>query len=170
MYHKESLTQSSAVILSTNFGWSKAKQTSVQIWYNIVLGLCITRNHSPGLLRWSCIQILEGQRRRECHLVGLGNSETHATSSVHDPAIIERTLGHVLGPFTALNRSYLYIKHCNLNNKAVGTLWRALSEPPQRWQGPDPRPLALLVGTHSAFGPELAYRLRVAQPTLIFDA
>ena len=52
-------------------------------------------------------------------------------------------------------------------NKAVGTIWRALSKPPQRRQGPDPRPLWLLVGTPSAFGPELAYRLRVAQPTLM---
>ena len=51
--------------------------------------------------------------------------------------------------------------------KAVGTIWRALSKPPQRRQGPDPRPLWLLVGTPSAFGPELAYRLRVAQPTLM---
>ena len=39
--------------------------------------------------------------------------------------------------------------------------------PPQRRQGPDPRPLLLLVGTPSAFGPELAYRLRVAQPSLM---
>ena len=44
---------------------------------------------------------------------------------------------------------------------------RALSKPPQRRQGPDPRPLWLLVGTPSAFGPELAYRLRVAEPTLM---
>ena len=34
-------------------------------------------------------------------------------------------------------------------------------------QGPDPRPLWLLVGTPSAFWPELAYNLRVAQPTLM---
>ena len=33
---------------------------------------------------------------------------------------------------------------------------------PQRRQGPDPRTLWLLVGTPSAFGPELACRLRVA--------
>ena len=33
--------------------------------------------------------------------------------------------------------------------------------------GPDPRPLWLLVGTPSAFVPEFAYRLRVAQPTLM---
>ena len=51
--------------------------------------------------------------------------------------------------------------------QAVGTIWRALSKPPQRRQGPDPRPLWLLVGTPSAFGPELAYRLRVARA--LFD-
>ena len=85
----------------------------------------------------------------------------------YDPEIIERTIGLVLGPFTALYRSFL--KHCTLTNKAVGTIWRALSKPPQRRrrQGPDPRPLWLLVGTPSAFGPELAYRLRVVQPTLM---
>ena len=78
----------------------------------------------------------------------------------YDPSIIERTIGLVLGPFTASYRSFL--KLCTLTNKAVGTIWRALSKPPQRRQGPDPRPLWLLVGTPSAFGPELAYRLRVA--------
>ena len=83
----------------------------------------------------------------------------------YDPEIIERTIGLVLGPFTALYRSFL--KRCTLTNKAVGTIWRALSKPPQRRQGPDPRPLWLLVGTPSAFGPELAYRLRVAQHTLM---
>ena len=83
----------------------------------------------------------------------------------YDPEIIERTIGLVLGPFTALYRSFL--KRCTLTNKAVGTIWRALSKPPQRRQGPDPRPLWLLVGTPSAFGPELAYRLRVVQPTLM---
>ena len=83
----------------------------------------------------------------------------------YDPEIIELTKGLVLGPFTALYRSFL--KRCTLTNKAVGTIWRALSKPPQRRQGPDPRPLWLLVGTPPAFGPELAYRLRVAQPTLM---
>ena len=83
----------------------------------------------------------------------------------YDPDIIERTIGLVLGPFTALYRSFL--KRCTLTNKAVGTIWRALSKPPQMRQGPDPRPLWLLAGTPSAFGPELAYRLRVAQPTLM---
>ena len=83
----------------------------------------------------------------------------------YDPVIIERTIGLVLCPFTALCRSFL--KRCTLTNKAVGTVWRALSKPPQRRQGPDPRPLWLLVGTPSACGPELAYRLRVAQPTLM---
>ena len=83
----------------------------------------------------------------------------------YDPAIIERTIGLVLGPFTALYRSFL--KRCTLTNKAVGTIWRTLSKPPQRRQGPDPRPLWLFVGTPSAFGTELAYGLRVAQPSLM---
>ena len=118
----------------------------------------------PCLLRWSCLQTSEGQRRSEFHLVGLKNSETPSTSSVW-PAIIERTIGLVLGPFTALFRSFL--KRCTLTNKVVGTIWRTLSKPPQRRQGPDPRPLWLFVGTPSVFGTELAYRLRVAQPTLM---
>ena len=81
----------------------------------------------------------------------------------YDPAIIEMTIGLVLGPFTALYRSFL--KPCTLTNKVVGTIWRALSKPPKRRQGPDPRPLWLLCGTPSAFGPVLAYRLCIAQPT-----
>ena len=36
----------------------------------------------PCLLRWSCLQTSEGQRRSEFHLVGLENSETPSTSSV----------------------------------------------------------------------------------------
>ena len=68
----------------------------------------------------------------------------------------ERTIGLVLGPFTALYISFL--KHCTLTNKAVGTIWRDLSKPPQRRQGPDPRPLWLLVGTPLVPGPELASR------------
>ena len=53
-------------------------------WLHVPSGthLCITRNHSPCLLRWSCLQTSEGQRRSEFHLVGIENSETPATSSV----------------------------------------------------------------------------------------
>ena len=83
----------------------------------------------------------------------------------HDPVIIERTIGLGLGPFTALFRSVFM--RCTLTNKAVGTIWRALSKPPQRRQGPDPRLVWLFVGTPSAFGLWLAYRLRVAQPSLM---
>ena len=38
----------------------------------------------------------------------------------YDPLIIERTKGLVLGPCTALCR--LFLKHCTLTNKAVGTI------------------------------------------------
>ena len=40
----------------------------------------------------------------------------------------------------------------------MGTIWWALSKPPQRWHGPDPRPLWLLVVTPSAIRPELTTR------------
>ena len=73
----------------------------------------------------------------------------------YDPLIIERTIGLVLGPFTALNR--LFLKHCTLTNKAMGTIWWALSKPPQRRQCPDLCPLWLLVETPSAIIPELAF-------------
>ena len=73
----------------------------------------------------------------------------------YDPMIIERTIGLVLGPWSGLYRPFL--KHCILTKKAVETIWRALSKPPQRRQGPDLRPLWLLVGTPSAIRPELAF-------------
>ena len=57
----------------------------------------------------------------------------------YDPVIIERTIVLVLGPSTALYEPFL--KHCTLTNKAVGTIWRALSKRPQRRQGPDLFPL-----------------------------
>ena len=40
----------------------------------------------------------------------------------YDQVIIKRTLDFVLGPSTALYRSFL--KQCTLTNKAVGTIWR----------------------------------------------
>ena len=83
-------------------------------------------------------KIVKRLRRRQC-----------------DPLLIERTIGFVLGRYTALYRPFL--KHCNLTNKTVGTIWRVLSKPPQRRQGPDLRTLWLLVGTLSAIRPELAF-------------
>ena len=38
----------------------------------------------------------------------------------YDPVIIERTIGLVLGPSTALYEPFL--EHCTLTNKAVGTI------------------------------------------------
>ena len=72
----------------------------------------------------------------------------------YDPVIIESTIGLVLGPSTALYISFL--KHCTPSNEAMGTIWRDLSEPPQRKQGPDPRPLWLLVETPLVLRHELA--------------
>ena len=81
----------------------------------------------------------EGQLRSECHLVGFENSEMPSTSSVWPCHHREDYIGFVLGPFTALYISFL--KRCTLTNKAVETIWRALSKPSQRRQGPYPRPL-----------------------------
>ena len=83
----------------------------------------------------------------------------------YDPEIIEKTIGLVLGPFTALYRSFL--KRCTLTNKAVGTIWRALSKPPQRRQGPDPRPLWLLVGNPFSFWTWA--RVQTARSTAYFN-
>ena len=71
-----------------------------------------------------------------------------------DPVIIEKTIGLLLGPYYSLAQIF----HFAPTNKAVGTIWQELSKPPQRRQGPDPRPLWLLVGTTSVLGPELASR------------
>ena len=60
----------------------------------------------------------------------------------YGPVIIERTIGLVLGPSTALYKSFQ--KHYTLTNKVIWTIWRDLSKPPHRRQGPDPRPLWLL--------------------------
>ena len=83
----------------------------------------------------------------------------------YDPVIIERTIGLVLGPFPTLYRSFL--KRCALTNNADRTIWQALSKHPKMRQSPDPRPLWLVVETPSGFGPELAYRQRISQPSLM---
>ena len=59
----------------------------------------------------------------------------------YDPAIIKRNIGLMLGPFTALYRSFL--KRCTLTNKVVGNLGLydgPCLKPPQRRQVPDPVP------------------------------
>ena len=68
----------------------------------------------------------------------------------NDPLTIKRVIGLVFGPSTVLCRSFL--KYCDLTNKVVGTIWRDLSKPPQKRQGPDPRPLWLLFGTPQWLG------------------
>ena len=58
-------------------------------------------------------KIVKRLRRRQC-----------------DPGIIEKTIGLVHGPSSAICR--LFLKHYTLTNQA-GTTWRAFSKPPQRW-------------------------------------
>ena len=67
----------------------------------------------------------------------------------YDPLIIERTIGLVLGPSTALYRSFL--KHFTLTNKAMGTIWRDLSKPPQKETRP--RSSSPLIVSRDPFSP-----------------
>ena len=110
---------------------------------------------SPGLLRRSSLQTKERVKDTPNFISSGSKIVKRLRRRQYDPLIIERNISLVLGPSTALYG--LFLKHCTLTNKAVGTIWRALSELPQRRQGPDPRPLWLLVGTPSAIRPELAF-------------
>ena len=75
---------------------------------------------------------------------------------------IERTIGLMLDPSTALCRSFL--QRCTLTNNVLLTIWRDLFKPPHRRQGPCSCLLWLLFGTHWALEPELAYIMDAAEP------
>ena len=115
----------------------------IQIWWNIASRICFLRNLSPGLLRWCSLQTKKSQMRSD--FVSPSSKIVECLRRrKYDQVIIERTMDLVLDPSTSLYWSFL--KHCTLTNKAVGTIWRYLSKPPKRRQGPDPRPLWLLSG------------------------
>ena len=86
-----------AFLVMNTHQWSLAKQSSLkvendrskvpkqdkakrdgainpQIWWNIVSRICLGRNPSPGILRWSSLQTKEDQMWSEFRLVGLWNS------------------------------------------------------------------------------------------------
>ena len=83
---------------------------------------------------------MEGQRRSDFSLV--------SSTALHRKC-------HLLGPSTAVNRSFL--ERCALTTKAAGDICRNLSKPPERSQGPSPRPIWLQVGSPSALVHMLAY-------------
>ena len=59
--------------------------------------------------------------KRQANFISSGSKIVkRLRSRQYDPVIIERTIGLVLGPFTALCRSFL--KRCTLTNKVVGTI------------------------------------------------
>ena len=94
----------------------------------------------------------------EANFVSSGSKIVNRLRRRHvDPVIIERRIGLVLGPSTTLYRSFP--KRCTPIHKAVGTIWRDLSKPPQTRRDPGTRPLWLLVGAPSVLEPELASRL-----------
>ena len=121
---------------------------TLTFYLNFVSRICSGRNLSRRRLRWSSLQTKEGQIRSKFRLVGLLNSHTPSTSRVWHSNQPEDNRSCAC-PFYSLYLSFL--KHCILSNKALGTLWRDLSKPPNRRQGTDP--LWLLV-----LGHELASR------------
>ena len=56
----------------------------------------------------------------ETNCISSGSKIVKRRRRRHDPVNIEKTIGLVLGPFTALYRSFL--KRCTLTNKAVKTI------------------------------------------------
>ena len=77
----------------------------------------VKRNLSPGLLRWSSLQTKE--IKDTPNFISSGSKIVkRLRRRQYDPVIIERTIGLVLGPSTALYEPFL--KHCTLTNKAVG--------------------------------------------------
>ena len=77
----------------------------------IVSRIFVKRNKSPCFLRWSGLPTKEGQRYTEFYLVG-STIVKRLRRRQYDPKIIERTIGLLLGPSTALYRTFL--KHCTL--------------------------------------------------------
>ena len=84
----------------------------------MALSICYGMNLSPGLLRRSSLQTR--RVRCEANIVSSGSKIVKRFDVESDPFIMERTICLVIGPSTALYRSFL--KHCTLTNKAVGTI------------------------------------------------
>ena len=131
----------------------------LMLWSGIVCIVGGSVSLAKSELKFHCSCFTQGYRyhklRKTFGKFFRSYSELLSKCVQYDPLIIETTIGLVLGNCTALCR--LFLKHCTLTNKAAGTIWRALSKPPQRRQDPDLRPLWLLVGTPSAIRPELAF-------------
>ena len=113
--------QITSKLLTQGYRYHKLRKTFGKFfrWYSEVLSFgaisfqdYVSRNHSPCLLRWSCLQTSESQRRSQFHLVGLENSETPATSSVWPSDHREDYWSCTWPLFPALYRSF--VKRCNL--------------------------------------------------------
>ena len=106
---------------------------------NFCRNLAILRSKN---IRWSSLWTKEGQ-----------NSQTPSMTTVW-PIDHREDYRSCALPFYSLVHTFHKALH---SDKAVGTIWRALSKPTQRRQGPN-RPSDYFVGTPSAIRPELASR------------
>ena len=104
---------------------------------NDISGIYVAANRCAGGLKKKLFDLRSGSQRLR-HFVGFFNV-----------------------PVKAPTRASLF-NGCTPTNKDVWTVWWDLFKPPQRRQGPDPRPLWLLFVIPYAFGLELAFWPRVA--------
>ena len=116
-------------------------------------------NHLPSLLRWSCLQTKEGQKRNKFHLVGLEDSETPSTSAVW-PSDHRKDDMYCAWPLYSLVQIFSVALW---TNKTVGTIWKALSKPHQRWRGPD------LIASRDSFSLLTWARVQTARSTDYFN-
>ena len=166
--------------------WQAHQRLSAKCWSNIILFETFwkSRSYSELLSKFGDISFQEYLSKGISHPVFYGdlvyklrrvkdtpNFFSSGSKIVkrllrrqYDQVIIERTIGLVIGPSTDLYEPFL--KHCTLTNKAVGTIWRALSKPPQRRQGPDLWPLWLLVGIPYGHHTWARFQPGGAQPAL----
>ena len=133
------------------------------IWWNIVSRICFGRNLSPVFYG----DLVYKLNRVKCkaNVVSSGSKIVKRLARwKYDPEIIEKTIGLVLGPSTALYRSIR--KHCTLTNKAVGYmtgLVQTSSEATRSWS-PSP-----LVVSRDSLSLLTWARVQTARSTAYFD-
>ena len=81
----------------------------------------VTKGISPLVFYGDLVYKLNRKFKCEFNFVSSGSKLVkRLRRRKYDPVIIERTIGLVLGPSSALYRSFL--KHCTLTNKTFGTI------------------------------------------------
>ena len=120
-----------------------------ELFLGIVLMQCAT-------CKWWCLLFISDKKTNYSLLLLQEQTMLHVSVQ----SLIQRMPSYVTNTMCNLGWPFYrpFLEHCTLTNKAMVTIWRALSKPPKMRQGPDLRLLWLLIGTPSAIRPELASR------------